>query len=94
MTDLIEILKLDRDFPEARTMRAKLDSAGTRAARAQLEELAQKIAVATELGHASTRVDSFEPGVRAALERKGYKVQAYTPDQRDPRDHSYYTVSW
>ncbi len=94
MSDLIETLKLDADFPEARTMRAKLDAAGTRAAQAQLRELAQKIAVATEVGGANIRVDSFEVGVRQALERKGYKVQAYTPDQRDSRDRSYYTVSW
>lgn len=92
--DLIGTLGLDNALPEARTMRAKLDAASTTAARRQIEQLAAEIARATEQGRPSIRVERFEAGVKAALERKGYKIQAYTPDQRDSGASSYYTVSW
>ncbi len=90
MADLIETLKLDAKLPEARAMRAKLEAGETHKARGQLDELAQKIIVQTELGRSGLQVTKLEPGVRAALERKGYKVSHYPGDQRDP---AYYMCS-
>ncbi len=90
MPDLIELLRLDIDLPEASDMRAKLKAAGTRVARAQFKELARQIEEATEQGKSTIYPSrSLAPGVREALERKGYKVYE-SRDQRDPG----FSVSW
>ena len=88
------IFGLDKDFPSAQSMRAKLDAAGTQAARNQLRQLAEQIDVATTAGQGMIRVEKLEVGVKGALERKGYKVTRYAPDQRDVGQRAYYTVSW
>lgn len=91
--DPIQHLNLDKVLPEAKSMRAKLDTAATEAARHQLDQIGMGIRRETELGRGALRVEKFQPGVKEALERKGYKVTYYSPDQRDG-GHGYYTVSW
>lgn len=92
--DLVETLKLDAVLPDANSMRAKLNAASTTAARKQIEQLAQQITRATESGQSAVRAEKLEAGVKAALERKGYKVMYFTPDQRDSGSAAYYTVTW
>ncbi len=79
-------------LPHAKEMRAKLEAGDTEFAAAQIAELAQKIRQATREGKSS--ISGTKPlvaGVKAALERKGYKIFYDPGDYREP---SFYTISW
>lgn len=72
-------------FPKASELRAKLDAAESQAATKQIALLAEQITAAANEGKCAIRVINFQMSVKAFLESKGYKVQHYQADQRDPR---------
>lgn len=63
-------------------------------AKKQLDEILNRIRIAASGNKFNINVNSLEDINDKELRIRGFKIKYYEGDQRDQREHSYYTISW
>ena len=60
----------------------------------QLDDYLGQIKTAVADNRLSINAFSLDGAVRLILENRGFQVKYWSYDSSDPRDRSYYTISW
>jgi len=86
-------MKIYKDFT-AQDARNNMNSLENSVNKKLLETILEKIDEKSKLNEDSLSTNTIPTPVQAELEKRGFKVKYYSFQSSDPREGSYYTISW